>query len=250
MRTIALILSLALAGSMAAATDKKAPLLNELIELTHSTDTGVEALIVLLMQDESEQSTEMAKKLGEELRSDGVITAEVKKATVEILSSRLTERQLRELVKFFKSDAGKAYCNAVSVLAKERPVRIVNAIVPPESADKSRERRTMADMRSAATAAEAYAVDLNKYPDAKSIEGLRPLLSPTYIRTLPTTDAWGTQFDYFVSVDKQKYRFVSAGPDKKFDPTSLLVGQAPAKSDDIVFEDGVFLLSPAGIVAQ
>jgi len=250
MRTIALILSLALAGSVAAATDKKTPLLNELIELTHSTDTGIESLIVLLMQDESEQSAEMARKLGEELRSDGVITAEVKKATIEILSGRLSEKQLKELVKFFKSDAGKAYCNAVSVLAKERPVRIVNAIAPPENADRSREKRTMADMVTVATATEAYATDVNKYPDAKSIEALRPILTPTYIRILPTTDAWGTQFAYYVSADKQKYRFVSAGPDKKFDPSSFLLGQAPAKSDDIVYEDGVFLLSPAGIAAR
>jgi hypothetical protein len=247
MRTIALFLAVAMAGSMSAASASKTALLNELIELTHGTDTGMEALIILLMQDDSEPSAAETKALGEELRSDAQLTSEVSKATFEILAAELTEKQLTQLVSFFKSDVGKAYCNAVSVLAKERPVRIVNALAPPDAVERSREKRTMADMRSVAIASEAYATDYNAYPDAQAIEELRPLLSPVYIRTFPNTDAWGTPIAYFVSANKQKYRFVSAGPDEKFDATSLKLGTPPAKSDDIVFEDGSFLLWPASI---
>ena len=252
MRTIAFVLAFAVAGSMTAATrpDNKTALLNELIQLTHGNDTGLEALVLLLMQDATGEDAEAAKKLAEELRSDGRIQTAVTKVTFDLLSDRLSEKQLKSLVTFFKSDAGRAYCDALAVLSKERPVRLMSTLAPPEAVERSREKRTMADMRTVATASEAYATDTNKYPDAKKIEELRPILAPTYIRNLPTTDAWGTPFAYFVSPDFSHYRFVSAGPDKKFDPSSLGIGKKPAKSDDIVFEDGTFVLWPEGINQQ
>jgi len=245
MRTIiAVFFAFGVAASVSALENNKTVLLNELIELTHSTDTGVEALIILMAQEEPE-SAEDAKVLVDELRSDGRLNAEVKKATFEIMASRLSEKQLKQLVTFFKSDAGKAYCNAVGALAKERPIRIVKALASPEAVARSREKRTMDDMRTIATATEAYATDTNLYPQVKAYEGLRKILSPTYISSVPMTDAWGNPFVYFVSEDKQRYRFASAGPDGKFDSSSLEIGKKPNQSDDIVFEDGSFVLAPA-----
>lgn len=248
MRKIAFVLAVALAGLpfATAKADKKAELVKELIQLTRVDDTGFEALVLLLMTDTSGPDLEEAKRLSEELRHDGRIQSELTKVTSKVLSERLSEKQLRKLVDFFKTDAGKAYSAAIVALTKERPERLVNVLVPPQSAERSREQRTMADMRTAATASEAYATDFNKYPDAKKIEELKPILSPTYIRTLPTTDAWGTLYAYVVSADKQHYRFVSAGPDKKFDPNSLQLGSKAAQNDDLVFEDGVFVQAPAG----
>jgi Type II secretion system (T2SS), protein G len=253
MRKIAFVLALAVAGSTFAApkSDRKSDLVNELIQLTRVNDTGLEALVLLFMQDATGSDADEAKKLIEDLRSDGRVQTAVTKATFEILSERLNEKQLKSLVSFFKSDAGRAYSNAVSVLTKERPARLVGALAaPPETVERSRQQRTMADMRTLATASEAYATDFNKYPDAKRIDDLRPILVPTYIRVLPTSDAWGTPFAYLVSPDHQRYRFASAGPDKKFDPSSLQLGTSPAKSDDVVFEDGKFLLGPEGINQQ
>ena len=151
--------------------------------------------------------------------------------TAGILAEHLTERQLRELIAFFKTDAGRAYCNAVAALTKERLPRFAAELdkPTPESAAK----RTMADMRSLATASEAYATDTNKYPDAKTIAELGKLIVPIYIRVAPEKDGWGTPFRYAVSADLQTYRFVSAGPDKTFDT-----------KDDIVFENGEFVQAP------
>jgi Type II secretion system (T2SS), protein G len=252
MRKFVFVLILAFAGSAFAAAkpDKKSDLVNELMQLTRVNDTGLEAFVLLLAQDDTGNDAAETKKILEELRGDGRIQTAVTKMTFEVLNDRLSEQQLRSLVSFFKSDAGRAYSSAVAALTRDRPARLIGILTPPEPAERSQERRTMADLRTVAIASEAYATDFNKYPDAKKIEELRPILSPTYVRSLPTTDAWGTPFAYLVSTDHQKYRFVSAGPDKKFDPSSLQLSYKPSKSDDIVFENGEFVLSPEGIKQQ
>jgi type II secretory pathway pseudopilin PulG len=110
--------------------------------------------------------------------------------------------------------------------------------------DSSEMRRTRADMRSLSTSAEAYFTDHGEYPQAKTMEELRAKLSPVYIKTVPMTDGWGTPFAYRASRGKNgHYRFVSAGPNRKFDPTSLDLGKRPAKSDDIIYAD-VELIRP------
>jgi hypothetical protein len=96
-------------------------------------------------------------------------------------------------------------------------------------------RRTREDLRSLSAAAEAYFSDHREYPKAKTMEELKAQLSPQYLKTVPMTDAWGTPFMYRSS--RGHYRFVSAGPDRKFDPTSLVLGKRPAKSDDIISAD-------------
>ena len=96
-------------------------------------------------------------------------------------------------------------------------------------------KRTKVDLRSLSTSAEAYFTDHGEYPQAKTMEELKAQLSPQYLKTVPMTDAWGTPFMYRSS--RGHYRFVSAGPDRKFDPTSLVLGKRPAKSDDIISAD-------------
>ena len=108
-------------------------------------------------------------------------------------------------------------------------------IAPPEV------RRTREDLRALSAAAEAYFSDHRAYPKAKTMEELKAQLSPQYLKTVPMTDAWGTPYAYRSAGGH--YRFVSAGPDRKFDPTSLDIGKHPAKSDDIVYAD-VELLRP------
>jgi len=218
MQTIALLVAMALAG--AAPPAEKMALVNELIQLTHATDTGIEGLAAMLAAE---------GKFPEDRRTrDPLVDRAMQQTTADILAEHLTERQLRELIAFFKTDAGRAYCDAVAALTKERLPRFAAELdkPTPESAAK----RTMADMRSLATASEAYATDNNKYPDAKTIAELGKLIVPIYIRVAPQKDGWGTPFRYAVSADLQTYRFVSAGPDKKFDT-----------KDDIVFENGKFI---------
>jgi len=107
--------------------------------------------------------------------------------------------------------------------------------------DSSEMRRTRADMRSLSTSTEAYFTDHAQYPQVKTMEELRAKLSPEYLKKVPMVDGWGTPFAYRASRDH--YRFVSAGPDRKFNPTSLDLGKTPAKSDDIIYAD-VELIRP------
>jgi Type II secretion system (T2SS), protein G len=102
-------------------------------------------------------------------------------------------------------------------------------------------RHTKANLRTLAKAAEAYFGNHGEYPQAKTLEELKATLAP---KDVPMTDGWGTPFAYRSSRGRSgHYRFVSAGPDRKFDPTSLDLGKRPSKSDDIIYAD-VELIRP------
>ena len=89
---------------------------------------------------------------------------------------------------------------------------------------RSRQKRTMADIRSVATAWEARATDMNTYALAgitvpawgdPTTSGLAGALSPTYIKQMPLNDAWGTEFS--VGADEAAYVIASYGKDKSSD---------------------------------
>jgi len=100
--------------------------------------------------------------------------------------------------------------------------------------------RTMAQVRTLATAIEAYAVDNDVYPQAPTVTMLEPLLVPTYIATLPAADAWGTPLVYTAAADGKSYRIRSAGSDRKFQ-TTRAPGKSSKTEDDLIYEDGTFL---------
>src|SRR5438552_15443368 len=85
-------------------------------------------------------------------------------------------------------------------------IGILAAIAIPNlltAMQRSKQKRTMADMRGVATAWEARATDMNKYNAAGtisivtnctktfSIAQLSGALTPTYIKVLPIKDGWG-----------------------------------------------------------
>ena len=78
---------------------------------------------------------------------------------------------------------------------------------------------TLKGMDSIATAIEAYMTDQDTSPNATSVEALRSLLVPTYMKSLSASDAWGTPFRY-VKTGKESFRIISAGSDRKFDEKS------------------------------
>ena len=99
---------------------------------------------------------------------------------------------------------------------------------------------TMADARSLMTAAEAYAIDNNRYPAANSVEELQKLIEPMYIRTTPLKDKWGTPFIYRVSADGKSYTVASAGSDRTFDESAwpAKTAYSTTSKDDVVYKDG------------
>jgi len=91
---------------------------------------------------------------------------------------------------------------------------------PYSPTDAERARWTMSDMRSLATALEAYAKDNHVYPTGTTIEALVAAVQPSYMRKAHATDAWGRAYVYVPAADGTSYRLVSAGSDGKTDPGS------------------------------
>src|SRR2546428_8862739 len=84
-------------------------------------------------------------------------------------------------------------------------IGILAAIAIPNlltAMQRSKQKRTMADMRTMATAWEARATDVNRYnaagvtmpSGAVTIDNLTTFLAPTYVKTFPQRDGWGTNW--------------------------------------------------------
>jgi type II secretion system protein G len=148
-------------------------------------------------------------------------------------------------------------------------IGILAAIAIPNlltAMQRSKQKRTMADMRSIATAWEARATDTNSYNAAGyatlkapvSHTELNAILTPTYIRALPDKDGWGTQYAYSVNETfpysgtgpgkAQQYQIVSYGRDGVSSPDSGTVTAQTTNFDcDIVYENGTFIVWPEGV---
>jgi hypothetical protein len=129
---------------------------------------------------------------------------------------------------------------------------IVAAIAVPNllnAIQRGRTKRTMADMRSLATAAEAFAVDNNRYPATDGwveVATIGDQLAPMYIRTLPTTDGWDHAILYWS--DGSDYRLVSRGKDGVLDQQWDGELESVATTDfnaDIVYGNGAFIVYPS-----
>ena len=114
----------------------------------------------------------------------------------------------------------------------------------------------MSDMRTVATAAEAYSIDNNAYPGGSgSVALLASLLEPTYVKQLPILDAWGNEMQYHGTLSRGEYVISSAGADAGLerDPAWWLTPEAAGggggtkdPAADIVFSNGGFLQFPEG----
>jgi hypothetical protein len=116
------------------------------------------------------------------------------------------------------------------------------------SGDKDRIAKTVEEIRTLATALDAYAVDYNRYP-AGTLDDLEKVLVPTYVERMPRLDAWETPFRVEVTEDAMNCRITSAGADRKFekrgpagcpeDKARVLDLTDPAR--DLVFYGGEFV---------
>jgi type II secretion system protein G len=149
-------------------------------------------------------------------------------------------------------------------------IGILAAIAIPNlltAMQRSKQKRTMADMRSCATAWEAYATDMNAYSAAGAAStasdldwskfavynysSLAARLSPTYIRNTPQLDGWGRDLDYAVddAADgvAQEYAIRSKGKDNGFETGVYTPGATNEFECDIVYSMGAFVRYPEGI---
>lgn len=134
-------------------------------------------------------------------------------------------------------------------------IGILAAIAIPNmltAMQRARQKRTMADMRTLGTAAEAFAVDNNDvYPRAESMDELKPLLVPKYVRVLPAHDGWGNELRYRCKDEGcTGYAITSSGGDRMFE--HVTAGEYPGGAttsfdNDIVYIDGKFVQYPEGV---
>ena len=124
---------------------------------------------------------------------------------------------------------------------------------------RSKQKRTMADMRSVATAWESRAVDYNRYNAAGysaltntiTQAQLEQILSPTYVRDMPNRDGWGRP--WAMTMDQplnsatraQRYQVISYGADGVAQAAST--GATTNFDCDIVYENGSFIVYPEGV---
>jgi len=110
---------------------------------------------------------------------------------------------------------------------------------------RSKQKRTMADMRSIGTALETYQIDYNKYPQTGNANLL--YLQPTYMRRVPTLDGWGNPLHYVATSSQQDYSLGSGGRDGSTPTWTATPHTTTSFDDDIIFFDGQFTVYPQGV---
>jgi len=144
-------------------------------------------------------------------------------------------------------------------------IGIIVAIAIPNllnAIQRAKQKRSMADIRSIGTAAEAYAVDTNRYPAAAGwaypsgctyptttvgLSAVANAISPTYIRTIPLKDGWNSWFLYTAYNSNLDYVVASNGKDGAKGPDVATLGPTTDFNCDIIFADGQFIQFPDGM---
>ena len=135
-------------------------------------------------------------------------------------------------------------------------IGIIAAIAIPNllnAINRGKQKRTMADMRSIATAVESYSVDWNFYPkvaggDSSSASTqLSTYLQPTYIKKIPANDGWNNPIHWLGDgTNGLNYTLFSNGKDNSKQGTWTNAGTTDFNAD-IVFVDGQFYQWPEGM---
>ena len=144
----------------------------------------------------------------------------------------------------------------VAILGIVMAIAIINY---RNAIDRSRQRRSMSDMRSLTTGIEAYAADCNRYPPPAAftlpagldlptgnLETTRTYLQPTYLRHTPVSDGWNSWFLYGTTADRTAYAIRSAGREG-VPQTAPAYGPTSDFRDDIILVNGQFVQWPEGL---
>jgi type II secretion system protein G len=129
-------------------------------------------------------------------------------------------------------------------------IGIIAAIAIPNllnAIQRGKQKRTMGDLRTTATANESYSIDNNQYIVlTNTVGGLTAYLQPTYVKKVPQKDGWNSDVRY--DSPGQEYTITSYGKDKAAG-NNQNVGANGGTSDfraDIVFSTGSFVQFPDG----
>jgi prepilin-type N-terminal cleavage/methylation domain-containing protein len=127
---------------------------------------------------------------------------------------------------------------------------------------RAKQKRTMADIRSVASAWESRAVDTRQYNAAGAFalpaelltyDQMTTMLIPTYIRNASRTDGWGFPLEFRVdqaigsATPAAAYSLRSPGRDGKYQGTVYEGGATTDFDCDILYASGQFIAWPEGV---
>ncbi len=128
-------------------------------------------------------------------------------------------------------------------------IGIVAAIAIPNllnAIDRGKQKRSMVDIRSVATAVEGYAIEFNYYPVANSMSTLAAAATsvvPQYIAVMPSQDGWHN--DFYLFSTPTGYTIASGGKDGG-GIAGWVGGPTTDYNAPIVFTAGQFVQWPEG----
>ncbi len=118
---------------------------------------------------------------------------------------------------------------------------ILVAIVVPAlltAVNRSRQRRSMAEMHNIAKANGSYSVDNGSYVNA--LAGLQP----NYMMIVPVNDAWGNAFNYAPGGGNLTYTLSSFGSDGAAGPAAPIPWMNEPFEPDLIMNTGQFTQAP------
>ena len=147
-------------------------------------------------------------------------------------------------------------------------IGILAAIIIPNyinAVNRAKQKTTMATIRAVAIAWEARATETKSYNAAAAVytlpsssidaNGVTGLLTPTYIKVLPTNDGWGHALEFYLDAlpgtnqTASTYAIRSPGRDGIIDPgaPTYPFGKIRHFDCDIVFGSGTFVTEPESV---
>jgi hypothetical protein len=164
---------------------------------------------------------EAREKIAQALGFDKSDNVHIKNISHGMGDEAIVEAQFDAAFRFTADKEGK--WQAVDVRAGDRKWESIELI--QTALRKEKALRTGAELRTIATALEAYRRDKGSYVQAETGSALIDHLAPSYLSSIIRLDAWSRELIYKGSATS--YRLSSFGPDGK-----------PDTDDDIVFENG------------
>jgi type II secretion system protein G len=128
-------------------------------------------------------------------------------------------------------------------------IGVVAAIAIPAlnaAMERSRQKRSMAEIRALALAVSAYGTDFPTVPRLASATAnqLSPYLTPTYLKHLPVEDGWRHPLQY--QGEGLDYTILSLGSDGAFSGGPPR-GPTTSYAEDIILFNGQFVQWPEGM---
>ena len=164
---------------------------------------------------------EAREKIAQTLGFDNPDNVRIKNISRGMGSDAIVEAQFEAAFRFTTDKEGK--WQVIELRAGDRKWESIELI--QTALRKEKALRTGADLRTIATALEAYRRESGSYVRADNGSALIDHLSPRYLSSIIRLDAWSQELTYKGTA--AGYRLLSLGADGK-----------PDTDDDIVFENG------------